>query len=239
MDCIIFGMIKSADMNHKILLIFALILILWGCGSKELPAIQRFQGETVATLQTMVSQDISNVVTMTTTLTLQVGQTPQPDEPIKTSTPDVFIVPIATNTPTVAQAYPVVTSTLSPAAPDPEETPILLLPVVNPDWSGLWNAWYQNQRGDYAQFVLYIQVDNGKLTGSATIESLKYDFTGVILENGSQVKGDWVSTRENGTFWWRILSDDIFAGSRDNRFGFCGNRENPERPDHCRELPPE
>lgn len=239
MDCIIFGMIKSADMNHKILLIFALLLVLSGCSSKELPAVQRFQGETVATLQTMVSQDISNVVTMTTTLTVQVGQTPQPDEPIKTSTPDVFIAPIATNTPTVAQAYPVVTSTLSPAVQYPEETPTVTPPVVNPDWSGLWNAWYQNQRGDYEQFVLSIQVIAGKLTGSATIESLKYDFTGVILENGGQVKGDWVSTQENGTFWWRILSDDIFAGSRDNRFGFCGNRENPERPDHCRELPPE
>jgi hypothetical protein len=232
-------MIKSADMNHKILLIFALLLVLSGCSSKELSAVQRFQGETVATLQTMVSQDISNVVTMTTTLTLQVGQTPQPDEPIKTSTPDVFIAPIATNTPTVAQAYPVVTSTLSPAVQYPEETPTVTPPVVNPDWSGLWNAWYQNQRGDYEQFVLSIQVIAGKLTGSATIESLKYDFTGVILENGGQVKGDWVSTQENGTFWWRILSDDIFAGSRDNRFGFCGNRENPERPDHCRELPPE
>jgi hypothetical protein len=113
-------------------------------------------------------------------------------------------------------------------------------PTQSPDvsnWEGVWNIWYQTASGGYTPAELTVQVNGTKLTGLAKIGGVDFSFTGDIFELGTQVEGEWQTASDEGAFWWRMNSAETFVGSRENRFGFCGNRASDDQPNPCREIP--
>jgi len=230
-------MIKSDIMNRKILLFLLLLVLLSGCGQRRQPDVEHFQGEVVATLQKTVNQTTPEFLDNTPTLSDDPQPSPQTTQTIPTNTlvstftPRVS-EPQSTNYPIGAESASV---TLAPSAttnPDQTPTPTLGVPV----WEGVWNIWFQNTRGGYTPAELTLQVSGTRLAGTAKIDGVDYSFSGDVLEQGSQVEGEWQTASNEGTFWWRMNSADTFVGSSEGRFGFCGNRT-VVQPNPCREIP--
>ena len=91
--------------------------------------------------------------------------------------------------------------------------------------------------GGYTLAELTLQVDGTRVTGAAKIDGIDYTFKGDIDTQGTHVAGKWQTGSDAGNFSWRMNSGDTFVGSRENRFGFCGNRATAIQPNPCRELP--
>ena len=85
---------------------------------------------------------------------------------------------------------------------------------------------------------LTIQVNGTRISGNSKIDGVDYSFKGDILVETNQVEGEWQTASNTGTFWWRMNAADTFVGSRENRFGFCGNRATAVQPNPCREVRP-
>ena len=231
-------MIKSDLMNRKLIFILALLLLLTGCGSRRQPDVEHFQGDVVATLQRPISQEVTEIAAETPPPSSELTITPETSQSFPTDSPG------GTLTATVANpqpsAYPGNAGT-TPAAPEPTtttnltQTPTAMLGI--PSWVGAWNIWYQSANGGYTPAELTVQVDDVKLTASAKIEGIDFTFEGEIFAEGSQVEGKWQTATNKGSFWWRMNSADTFVGSREKRFGFCGNRATAIQPNPCREVP--
>ena len=231
-------MIKSALMNRKMLFILVFVLLLTGCGQRRPPDVEQFQGDVVATLQKPISQvtpeplETSLPASEDTELTLEPSKVMPTDLPGGTPTP--------TETNPQAPGYPVTTGTTT-LIPEPSATANLTqspTPTLGAAvWQGVWKIWSQTESGGYTPTDLTVQVNGTKLTGSAKIDGVDYTFRGDITTQGGQVQGKWQTTSTSGTFWWRMNSADTFVGSRENRFGFCGNRTSAVQPNPCREVP--
>jgi len=231
-------MIKSDLMNRKLFLILLLLVLLSGCGHRPQPEVEHFQGDVVATLQKPV--DLPPPEPLVTSLppsgdtgitpeaslafpTFVEEGTPSPTE----STPQVTEYPAITDTPKLTQT-PSATANLT-------QSPSQTFGVSA--WGGTWNIWYQSANGGYTPAELTVQVDGTNITASAKIEGIDFTFKGEIINEGSQVEGKWQTATSKGSFWWRMNAADTFVGSRENRFGFCGNRATAVQPNPCREVP--
>lgn len=231
-------MIKSDLMKRTLLLFFSLLFLLSACGRRPEPELEHFQGEVVATLQkpldlpapepleTIFPPSGDAEVTPQASLTFPTdvhGGTPSPTE----SSPQVTEYPAITDTPSLTQT-PSATANLTQS---PSQTFGLSA------WGGTWNIWYQSANGGYTPAELTVQVDGTNLSASAKIEGIDFTFKGEIINEGSQVEGKWQTATSKGSFWWRMNSADTFVGSRENRFGFCGNLATAVQPNPCREVP--
>ncbi len=200
--------------------------------------MEHFQGEVVATLQKSVSQ--ATPEPLETSLPPSEGTefTPQASQPSPTET--LVGTPSPTSSIPQSTGYPVTTGT-STLIPEPSATANLTqmpYPLLDtPDWEGVWKTWYQTVSGGYTPAELTVQVNGARLTGSAKIDGIDFTFKGDISIEGTQVEGEWQTASNSGTFWWRMNSADTFVGSRENRFGFCGNRGAAVQPNPCREVP--
>jgi len=248
-------MIKSDLMNRKMLLVLVLLFLflLTGCGQRPEPDVEHFQVDVVATLQKPVSQTPPEFLVEAPTP----GSEPQPtpsNEPQPTpqaSDPIPTGNPVDTPTPTVsfpqATNYPVQTETTYPdftETTQPTQTayPTAIFiqtstptPVVSA-WEGIWNIWYQTS-GGYIPATLSVQVNGTNLTATSRINGVNFSFDGEIDTQNNQVEGVWLTGASQGIFWWRMNSAETFIGSRENSFGFCGNRETTTQPNPCLEVP--
>ena len=199
--------------------------------------MEHFQGEVVATLQRPISQatpeplDTSMPPSEAASVTPQASQPTPAETPVGTPSP-TFSIPRSTG-------YPVTTGTTT-LIPEPSAT-INVTQTASPtlgaaDWGGVWKIWYQMVNGGYSPAELNLQVNGTRVTGLAKIEGVDYTFKGDILTQGTQVEGEWQTASNSGTFWWRMNSAETFVGSREDRFGFCGNRAEVQ-PNPCREVP--
>lgn len=234
------SVIKSDSMYRKMLLLLLLLFLLSGCGQRRQPDVEHFQGDVVATLQKPVSQPVPDFVEVTPPPSEDPQPSPQASQVIPTNTPEGTLTPTSTESNPQVTGYPVSTETasLTPTpsrTANPVQTPTPTL--GNPVWEGVWKIWYQMINGGYIPAELTIQVSGTRVTGSAKIDGKDYTFDGDITMQGTQVVGEWETTSTTGTFWWRINSADTFVGSRENRFGFCGNRGMAVQPNPCREIP--
>jgi hypothetical protein len=231
-------MIKSKTMKKNILLFLGLIIILAGCGKQKQPELQRFEGETVATLQTPAISIIDESLTSTAEALLGPGETPGflTSEPTRAPGDDVGTTPTITqaspdqNQITTTEAYP-----LSSTTPQFTETPPT--PLGDPVWVGTWNIWYQNSTGTYTASTMSVQISGDQLTGTSTLNNMDFTFTGEFTNQGKEIEGKWKTSQNVGNFWWQMIYANTFVGSRDDRFGFCGDRMSTNRPDTCRKLP--
>ena len=86
--------------------------------------------------------------------------------------------------------------------------------------------------------VMTLAVENTSVSGSARIDGIDLTFKGEIFSEGTQAEGQWKTASTKGSFWWRMSSEGRFVGSREKRFGFCGDRL-ALQPNPCREVPPD
>jgi hypothetical protein len=230
-------MIKSDLMNRKIIWVFLLFVLLSGCGQRRQPDVEYFQGDVVATLQKPVNQPPPEFVDTALPPIEDPIVTPEASQTIPTNTPGATPTPTKSNLQT--NIYPVETGTTT-LVPEPSATTNLTqtpTPVLGvPAWDGVWNIWYQAASGGYTPAQLTVSVSGTRLTGSAKIGGTDFSFKGDIISEGTQVEGEWETPTDDGTFWWRMNSPEIFVGSRESRFGFCGNRATAQ-PNPCREIP--
>ena len=225
-------------MSRKILLVLLLLLLLSGCGQKKKSELQRFAGETVATLQTLV-QPVDQIFIGDSTQTFQSSEeTPQPPQFNPTLTPEIATVITSTNLQPTQPPYGFESTTPAPLASatialtsNPSST--LGVPV----WAGSWNIWYQNSSGNYYASVMTVQISGTQFSATTTINNINYSFRGDLIKQGSEVEGEWETLQTDGTFWLQMVSSDSFVGSNEARFGFCGDREAADRPDSCRKMP--
>lgn len=231
-------MIKSDLMNRKILLVMVLLFLITGCGQQRQPDVEHFQGEVIATLQKPISQAVTDLVTDPPPPREETQLSPETSQTIPTNTPISAFTPTFVDTQTTS--YPAGTEPTS-VAPTPTA---MAYPYQTPnptpgvtEWQGVWNIWYQNTRGGYTPSKLTVQVSGTSVTGLAKIDGIDFIFSGDILSQTSQVEGEWETASDDGTFWWRMNSPDTFVGSRESRFGFCGNRATTVQPNPCREVP--
>jgi len=219
-------------------LILVLLFLLTGCGKRPQPDVEHFQAEVVATLQKPIGEPESNLWEETPAFGSEFTETALPSQPFPTNAPEgtptlTASIPMGTGypigtEPTILMPVPSVTANLT-GTPTPT-------PGVS-DWKGVWNIWYQTAGGGYIPANLTIQVDGTGLTGLAKIEGIDYIFDGEIYKEGTQVEGKWKTAANKGAFWWRLSSQNTFVGSREKRFGFCGDRAAVTQPSLCREVP--
>lgn len=229
-------MIKSDLMSRKMLFILVMLFLLAGCGQRPEPDLEHFQGEVVATLQKPISQATPEPLDTSLPPSNNPVGTPQASETLPSNTPEG--TPYTTGSTLQPTAYPITagTPTLIPepsATTNLTQTPTLGVAV----WQGVWKIWYQMVNGGYTPAELTLQVNGTRLTGSANINGIDYTFKSEITMQGTQVEGEWQTASNSGAFWWRMNSADTFVGSRENRFGFCGNRATSVQPNPCREVP--
>ena len=117
-------------------------------------------------------------------------------------------------------------------------TPSFTTTLITPVWAGPWNIWYQRGTGNYDMAVLTLAVSGNEVNGTATFGVIDYFFKGIIQADQSQVEGDWNDGQQEGKFWWQMNSENVFLGSREARFGFCGNRKAAVQPQNCRKISP-
>lgn len=86
--------------------------------------------------------------------------------------------------------------------------------------------------------VMTLVVEGANVSGSARIDGIDFTFKGEIFSEGTQAEGQWKTASTKGNFWWRMSSEGAFVGSREKRFGFCGDRL-AVQPNPCREVPPD
>jgi len=231
-------MIKSDLMNRKMLLILVCVFLLSGCGQRRQLEVEHFQGDVVATLQKTIKPETPEIVDTALPPSGDAEVTPEASQPLPTNAPGD--TPTPTLSGSESTSYPVGTEPTS-VAPTPTamaypyQTPNPTLGLT--EWQGVWNIWYQNTRGGYTPSKLTVQVSGTNVTGLAKIDGINFIFTGDIVAQTSQVEGEWETASSNGTFWWRMNSPDTFVGSRESRFGFCGNRTTTVQPNPCREVP--
>lgn len=226
-------------MCRKIVTILFIVLLLSGCGGKEVPELQSFQGETVATLQTPFSQTNQIFVTDDMLAVQGSGETPEPthlsailapeDEPGMESVPSQTIE--NPSEPQPPKSTPLASATLQLKV---TSTPSLGIFV----WEGNWNIWYQNSNGDYSSAVMNVQITGDRLSATADLNGSNYTFNGEISPDSSEVTGKWQASENDGSFWWQMISSTTFVGSSGSRFGFCGERDSDNRPASCRRTPP-
>lgn len=200
--------------------------------------MEYFQGEVVATLQKPVSQATPESVDTDLPPSGEPEGTLQASQLPSTSTPGSTPSPTSPNPQSTGYPVTIGTTTLIPepsATANLTQTPTPTLGV--PVWEGVWKIWYQTVNGGYTPAELTVQVNGAKLTALAKIDGTDFTFKGEITTQGSQVAGEWQTASNTGAFWWRMNSPDTFVGSRENRFGFCGNRAAAIQPNPCRELP--
>lgn len=233
------GMIKSKTMNRKILIILVLALLLAGCGKQTQPELQPFEGETVATLQTPFSlMDEASITENEDSLPAS-GETALPAalEPTRAPEDEQAISPVITQT--NPNPYLIETTQPNPLSSATIQTTVTPAPTLGtPVWEGTWNIWYQNSTGAYASSVINIQVSSGQISATATFNDTAFTFTGEFNADGDEVKGKWESQQNVGDFWWQMIYPNTFVGSRDARFGFCGDRVSSDRPASCRKMSP-
>ena len=250
-------MIKSALMNRKLWLCLFVLLLLSGCGPRPEPVVEHFQGEVVATLQKPISQTTPEPLDTSLPPSEETELTPQASQSILTNTPGSTLTATIPNSQTTS--YPVVTGTPTATLPNPQTTsyPVITgTPTLVPEpsattsltqtltstpggsaWGGVWKIWYQMINGGYTLAELTLQVDGTRVTGAAKIDGIDYTFKGDIDTQGTRVAGKWQAGSDEGNYSWRMNSGDTFVGSRENRFGFCGNRATAIQPNPCREVP--
>lgn len=224
-------------MNRKIFWVLLSLVLLSGCGQRREPDVEYFQGDVVATLQKPNSQGPPEIVDTALLPSEDPIVTPEASQNIPTNTPGATPTPTKSNLQT--NIYPVETGTTT-LVPEPSATTNLTqtpTPVLGvPAWDGVWNIWYQAASGGYTPAQLTVQVSGTRLTGLAKIGGTDFSFKGDIILQGTQVEGEWQTASDTGNFWWRINSPETFVGSRESRFGFCGNRADVQ-PNPCREVP--
>ena len=230
-------MIKSDLMNRKIFWVLLSLVLLSGCGQRREPDVEYFQADVVTTLQKPVNQPPLEFVDTDLPPSEDHMVTPVASQTIPTNTPGATPTPTKSNLQT--NIYPVETGTTT-LVPEPSATTNLTqtpTPVLGvPAWDGVWNIWYQAASGGYTPAELTVQVNGTRLTGSAKIGGTDFSFKGDIILQGTQVEGEWQTASDTGNFWWRMNSPETFVGSRESRFGFCGNRA-AVQPNPCREVP--
>ena len=219
-------------------LVLVFLFLSTGCGKKPQPDVEHFQGEVVATLQKPVSQATPNPLDTSLPPSIDPEETLPPTEFFPTDTPGDAFTATEENLPTTGY---LVETGISPQTPQPSVTAIFtptLTPTLGvPVWQGVWNIWYQTASGGYTPAELTVQISGIRLTGLAKIDGVDYTFKGDIYSEGVLVEGEWQTASNSGTFWWRMNSADTFVGSREDRFGFCGNRAAADQPNPCREVP--
>lgn len=240
-------MIKSDLMKRTLLVCLSLLLLLCGCGNRPQPDVEHFQGEVVATLQKPISEVTPEPLETVLPTNQAADFTPEASQPAPTDAPGSTPTPTELNPQTTS--YPVQTGTIT-QTPQPSATANLTqVPTANltpaptttigvPVWEGVWKIWYQNSSGGYVPAELTLQVSEGRVSGTARIDGVDFTFKGDVSIDGTQSEGEWKTGSNKGRFWWRMNSADTFVGSRENRFGFCGNRTTAVQPNPCREVPP-
>ena len=220
-------------MKRTIVLLLAALLLLSACSGRKNAELERFVGETVATVVgsplPWTPDENSFMETPMEEPTPEIESTTDPD-----SSSDETIVPTVEE-PTIQPiqgAYPI--ETLAPPPAYPVTTPT----AFRVDWSGAWNIWFQDGSGSYTQSIMTLQIQNNNLTGTAKIGNVEYSFTGSI-ENRDQVRGEWKTTVSSNSFWWILTEEGQFSGSWAERFGFCGNKFLTVQPGDCRKIPTE
>lgn len=232
------SMIKSDLMSRKILVLLLLLLLLFGCGRKEKSELQRFAGETVATLQTPAISLEQNYVADATLSALDSGETPPPLQSMPTLTPVVATDTTSTISQPVQQSYGFENATVTPLA---SNTPVFSMTPLSTlgigVWDGAWNIWYQNSNGNYSSSIMTVQVAGAQFSATATINNINYTFKGDLIVQGNEVEGQWTTSHSEGNFWFQMVSPETFVGSSESRFGLCGVRGSADRPDSCRKIP--
>lgn len=220
-------------MKRTIGLVIAALILLSACSGRKTDEMERFMGETVATVVgnpfPRSPDENSFMETPLKEPASELGSTINPD-----SDSDITNIPsveVPTNQPTQG-ANPFETLTPQPAYPMTTPT------AFRVDWSGAWNIWFQDGSGSYTQSIMTIQIQNNNLTGTARISNAEYTFTGSI-ENPNQVRGEWNTTASSNSFWWIMTEEGHFSGSWAERFGFCGNKYQTVQPSDCRKIPTE
>lgn len=225
-------------MNRNIPITLIMLFMLSGCGRKAAPELQSFEGVTVATLQTPFSLMDETSMTETALALPGSAETPYPTALEPTQAPGdglgMVIIPSQTsqNPYLIATTEPIPLSSATPQF-NLTQPP----PLGNLAWEGTWNIWYQNSTGAYSSSVMSIQVSGIQFSGTATINSVDYDFKGDFNLEGDEAQGKWKTAQADGNFWWQMISPNTFVGSRESRFGFCGDRVSADRPGSCRKLP--
>lgn len=232
-------MIKSDLMSRKIALILVLLFLLTGCGNRPQPDVEHFQGDVVATLQKPIIEVTPEPLETIIPTNQAADNTPTTSQPVPTEAPGSTPTPTPSNP--QSTSYPVQTGTIT-QTPQPSATanltPAPTITIGVPVWEGVWKIWYQNSSGSYIPAELTLQVSEGRVSGTARIDGVDFTFKGDVSIDGTQAEGEWKTGSNKGRFWWRMNSADTFVGSRENRFGFCGNRTTAVQPNPCREVPP-
>ncbi len=100
------------------------------------------------------------------------------------------------------------------------------------NWSGEWQVWLGPDQ--YNSTVVYIQ-EGDSVTGQAkSAQGYRYDFKGLINEDGSIATGTWSAMVLGGEFEVYMADNMIqFSGNLDGEFPLCGARWGAPKPDTC------
>ena len=222
-------------MSRKVFLIVAFLMLLSGCGQRRQPDVEHFQGDVVATLVKTV--DIAAIETMQTNFPPESAVEITPEPPQESELTLTEESPAPTQEELQPVTYPGRASSPTPVlSPTSSFTPTVTPTLGVPVWEGTWKVWYQTVSGGYLAADMRILVSGTNLTGTTRFDGVDYAFQGEIYADNTQVRGDWKTASNTGSFWWRMNSAETFVGSRDNRFGFCASR-GADQPGGCREIP--
>lgn len=226
-------------MKRQFSLFLFLLVFLSGCGQKREPDVEYFQADVVATLQKPASQADEEMAEDTPSPNESPQPLPQASEPIPSLAPVSTLTPTPTVSDPQVTNYPLnyeTTTVPQDAYPTEDLTQTPTPTLGNTDWDGVWNIWYQAASGGYTPAQLTVQVSGTRLIGTTKISGTDFSFKGDISLQGTQVEGEWQTASDTGNFWWRMNSPETFVGSRESRFGFCGNRA-AVQPNLCRDIP--
>lgn len=149
--------------------------------------------------------------------------------------PTATVQPASTRTQTQAPATPTATRTRTsvPATATATQTQ-----PAQSKWAGEWIIFFEQKDGSYLSGPINITITGTDLTATASLGGSQYSFEGTVYFQLTEcASGTWTGQDSSGNFWWSLVSDNQFAGSRENRFGFCGARSNAVKPEPCKLLP--
>jgi hypothetical protein len=105
-------------------------------------------------------------------------------------------------------------------------------PVI--DWSGTWTTFYGNPGGLLDTYIVTLNQNNNKVTGSFMTGSVTVNLSGTLSNDDQTLTGTYDDGSVTGSFVWEMINRDQFVGNSDSgSYAWCGYRNGAGRPSPC------